>query len=306
LTVEQMANGHRIQGFTSGATSMIALRNETQTRLMLLSPPEAVVPLDFQAVQCNPTRHMELLAEMQRLRGRAYLEDQAVQPSQLSRDGRHQVPIDPDSWHLLAVDSKGAICGCVRYYSHDNSATFRELWVRNSAIAHSPVWGNRLRCAVERELCRARLRNISYVEVGGWAIAPERRCSVEALRTAMATYCLADALGGCLGITTATVRHHSSTILRRIGGGSLITEAGDLPAYYDPTYGCEMEVLRFDSACPAPKYAGLVDRLRWEFLDVPIVCPSRRRHFWSCLPGRNASSWVGCPSPDAHAALQSA
>lgn len=252
----------------------------TQVGIVLVAPPGARISFDFQDVHCEPPWHEELMGKMQRFRGSVYLQDGAIEQRQLSRDGRHRVAIDANSWHLLALDSSGNVCGCVRYYSHESDACFQELWVRHSALANSKVWGGAFRTAVEAELRQARRRNVSYVEVGGWAIAPERRCTIEAARTALATYSLAGILGGCIGITTATVRHSSSSLLRRIGGSSLRTEAGDLPPYYDPQYTCEMEVLRFDSEAPAPKYFSLVDRLRSDILDVPVICRSKPRQPW--------------------------
>ena len=301
MTIEQTAQLTN-PGFRADSAAILAASDESHIRLLLLAPPEAEVPPEFHTVDYNPTRHEDLLAEMQRLRGSVYLEDGAIEPRQLLRDRRHRVAIDEDCWHLLSLDASGAVCGCVRYYSHVNEVCFRELWVRHSAIANSPELGRTFRTAVEAELRQARERNVSYVEVGGWAISPERRCSLEALRTALATYSLAQVLGGCLGITTATVRHHSSSILRRIGGASLRTEEGDLPPYYDPQYRCEMEVLRFDSRCPAPKYSAVVDRLRSEVLNVQVVS-QKRPVVWSRLPGRET---VSQSYLDRHAALQGA
>lgn len=45
----------------------------------------------------------------------------------------------------------------------------------------------------------------------------------------------------------------------------------DVPRYFDPHYDCEMEVLRFDSRFPNPRYSGwireFVDALRY----LPII-----------------------------------
>ncbi len=306
MTIVQTAGTQNTRGFAAGVAAVTTATNESHsTRLLLLAPADAELPLDFQVVDDNPSRHSELIADMQRLRGSVYLQDGAVGPDQLSSDGRHRSAIDRDCWHILAMDAFGNVCGCVRYYPHTNNACFRELWVRNSAIANCPTWGRKFRSAVESELRQARLRNVSYVEVGGWAISPDRRCSVEALRTALATYSLAQVLGGCLGITTATVRHHSSSILRRIGGASLRSDAGELPPYYDPQYDCEMEVLRFDSMCPTPKYAGMIDRLCSEILNIPVVCPSRRRMVQFFVPAL-ANAGLRGHSFNQRPALQSA
>jgi hypothetical protein len=275
LTINQTASVPR--GMNVCPTTMLAGNAEIHSRLMLLAPYDAEIPSDFETVDSNARRHEELIAEMQQLRGSVYLEDGAIESWQLSRDGRHQLAIDKHSWHLLSIDPSGNVCGCVRYFSHRNSVNFRDLWVKNSALANSPVWGPAFRSSVEAELRQARKRNVSYVEVGGWAISSDRRHSIEALRTALATYSLAQVLGGCLGIATATVRHHSSSILRRIGGAALGTAGAELPPHFDPQYGCEMEVLRFDSSSPAPRYSSMVSELCSEVLNVPVICKKRPR-----------------------------
>ncbi len=120
-------------------------------------------------------------------------------------------------------------------------------------------------------MAAARQQGISYVEVGGWALAKERRCTGEALRTALATYGLARLLGGCVGVATATVRNRSSSILRRIGGGALEVEGEQLPAYYDPQYKCQMEIVRFASSSPNPKYGRWIDQIAATLLHVPVL-----------------------------------
>ena len=250
-------------------------------KLILLAPSGADVSRGFRSVEPNPARREGWLAAMQRLRGAVYLADGAIDCRQLTVDGRHRLAIDQHSWHLLSVDECGEVCGCVRYYAHPNTVTFNDLWVRDAAVATSPEWGSHFIRAVDAEIRQARWRNISYVEVGGWAISPSHRNSMQALRTALATYSLAQVLGGCLGIATATVRHHSSSILRRIGGSALATSQGELPAHFDPQYGCEMEVVRFDSEHPADRYAGTVERLCLDILNAPVICAQRRTALWS-------------------------
>ncbi len=270
----------------ANATASALLAPLKDLRLLILAPPQADIPADFQTVKCNAQQHSTLLAQMQRLRGKVYLEDGAIQSRQLSGDGRHCQPIDLASWHLLSLDRAGEICGCVRYFSHRNTAAFQDLWVRNSAIAMSSEWGPSFRAAVENDLRQAHRRGVSFVEVGGWAISPERRCSPDALRTALATYSFARVLGGCIGITTATVRHCSSSILRRLGGGSLEGPRGKLPPYYDPQYECEMEVLRFDSERPASRFLAMIERLCSDITNIPVIGESVRHRIWSLVPSQ--------------------
>jgi hypothetical protein len=243
--------------------------------LILLAPCASRVPARFQNVLVAPQRYESILADMQRMRGRIYLEDGALGRQQLAADGRHSSPLDAESWHLLTLDDRGMVSGCVRYREHRNTVSFQDLGLRTCALAESHQWGGKLKAAVESELEAARREEISYVEVGGWALAKERRCTGEALRTALATYGLAQLLGGCVGIATATVRNSSSSILRRIGGGALEIEGEKLPAYYDPQYKCQMEIVRFTSSSPNPRYWRWIDQISANLLNVPVLSLSR-------------------------------
>ena len=242
--------------------------------MVLLAPPRTGVLEAFRRVDANPARHATLLGEMQRFRGAIYLQDGAIEAWQMDQ-GRHKQATDETSWHLLALDRHGRVCGCVRYRHYENSASYRDLSVRNSALARSPEWGQKLRAAIESEMEVARFRDFGYAEVGGWAIAEERRGTLEALKVALATYSLAEILGGTIGLTTATVRHGSSSILRRMGGSSIQWDGALLPPYYDPQYKCVMEILRFDSSAPEGKYRPWITRIAAQLIGVPVICADR-------------------------------
>ena len=44
-----------------------------------------------------------------------------------------------------------------------------------------------------------------------------------------------------------------------------------VPAYFDPKYNCEMELLRFDSRRPNAKYAGLIEQLGDRLTNVAVL-----------------------------------
>jgi hypothetical protein len=90
----------------------------------------------------------------------------------------------------------------------------------------------------------------------------------------LTTYALAQLFGGALGISTVTTRHCSASILRRIGGGRLSYGGTGLPAYYDPQYKCDMEILRFDSSRPNPRYRAWIEECRNFLMTVPVVVPN--------------------------------
>ena len=241
------------------------------TRLVLVAPPHISLPGAFTNPSWDPAGHRHLVAEMQRLRGSIYLDDGAIQRGQLTQDGLHQTPEDARSWHLLMLNGRGHVSSCAWYMEHDETACFDQLRVRNSPLASAPGWRERVRGAVESELERARAQGLRYAEVGGWAVARENRCTSEGLVLALAAYSLGRTLGGALGLTTATVRHSSSTILRRLGGSLLEIGGRLVPPYFDPNYGCEMELLRFDSRKPNPKYGGLIELLSARLQGVRVI-----------------------------------
>ncbi len=240
-------------------------------KLMLLAPESITKPNNFGAAESDPKLYDRLLANMQRLRGSTYLEDGAVSPDDLTADGRHISPADAQAWHVLSVDPCGSVRGCARYLSHGNRVSFSDLVIRNSALAEHPLWGARLREAVEDDVAIARRRRVSYVEVGGWALHKTARCTREALRIALATYALSRNLGGCIGISTVTVRHCSAAILQKIGGRFLEFAGSPLPLYYDPQYRCDMAMLRFDSNETNPRYESCMEELRVQFSAVPVL-----------------------------------
>ena len=252
-------------------TLLQSFGDHIHNELVLLAPAGCFIPKSFRRRYVDRNKHARWLTAAQRVRGRIYLEDGALQASQLTPDGRHVQHVDYDSWHLLAVDGNGEVQGCARYRHHIGNVGFDDLGVRESWLARCGQWGVSLRAAVESEIVRAKQRGAAFSEVGGWAIVPEKRCTAEALRIAMATYSLAQILGGCVGITTATQRHRSSSILRRIGGRSLEYAGTELPSYYDPQYRCQMEVLRFDSSSPDSSCGRWVEQLSKRLTEVSVV-----------------------------------
>ncbi len=254
-------------------------RNSTRLALLAPSSYETEVSVSPWDVRVDPDTHSSLMAELQRLRGRVYLGDGAIQRTQVTSDGRHWQPVDEKSWHVLAL-SEGRVIGCARYQEHPNTVSFERLGVRRSSLGSCAEWRGRLKAAVDSELGLARREDLNYAEVGGWAIAEDYRGSREALRIALATYGLAQLLGGCIGITTATARHGSAAILCRLGGNPLEAEGETLPVYFDPQYGCDMEILRFDSRMPAPKYRSWVNELRDCLWTAPIIAREPIPNSW--------------------------
>ena len=114
-------------------------------------------------------------------------------------------------------------------------------------------------------------RGFHFVELGGWAISEEIRCTSEALRMLLTVFALAQLMGGALGLSTATTRHRSSSILKRVGGRPLMARGAVVPSYIDPHYNCEMELLTFDSTSPDAHYDKWIRECRAALLDLPVI-----------------------------------
>jgi hypothetical protein len=155
--------------------------------------------------------------------------------------------------------------------SYPAGTRFADTGVSRSALSRSAEWSGRIKAAIDSEIALANRLCVDYVEVGGWALEPELRCTSEALRIALGTFSMARLLGGCIGVTTATRRHCSASILRRIGGQPLMTQGIEIPKYFEPRFDCEMEILRFDSAQPNPRYERWIEELKGYLSDVPVI-----------------------------------
>jgi hypothetical protein len=243
-----------------------------EKRVVLLAPKNPHLPSSLCNAVCDTERYDRTLSEVQKLRGRIYLEENAIEPQELTSCGRHRLDGDQESWHLLYIDDNGEVCGCARFLSHGNTTPFSELTVRHAAEGQSPIWGENLHWAIEADLRLARQRDFEYAELGGWALREDLRYSAAALRIVLMAYALARHLWGCIGVTTATTRHCSSTILRRLGGQPLLTDGTELASYYDSHYKCEMTILRFDSDLPNPRYEPWVEEIRGQLTDTPVIC----------------------------------
>ena len=87
-----------------------------------------------------------------------------------------------------------------------------------------------------------------------------------------------------MGVATATWRHSSAAILRRIGLTSLSVDGEALPPYHDPQYDCSMEVLRFDSRLPNPRYRQPGGAIWGELESAPTICTENMRAHFCKIP----------------------
>jgi hypothetical protein len=241
-------------------------------RIVFVAPSTAAVCDTFHHIDVDANRHQRLVRDVQRMRGSIYVKDGALQSHQLTADGRHQTPEDETSWHMLLLDKHQRVTACALYLEHDhNEVTFDQLRARHCPLTNEPEWRPAVERAIESELDRARREQLHYVELGGWAVSEDSRGTAGPLALALAVYGFSRRAGGALGITTATFRHCSATILKRLGGARFEVDGVTLPPYYDSRYQCMMEMLKFDSRRPNPKYLSLIDQVRDTLARITVV-----------------------------------
>jgi hypothetical protein len=273
------------KAFVKSIVTRVSGANSTE--IVVLPPAGAQVPGIFRNVISNAAAYRTVLAQVQRFRGRIYLEDGAIMSRELTPDGRHMLPIDYRSWHVIGIEKDGEISGCLRFLEESGAMRFEDLWLHSAAIAHCPAVGPKVRQAVEDEMARARREDVHFGEVGGWAISADHRCGWEALRIVLSTYGLLQLLGGCVGLATATVRHGSAKILRKIGLAGISADDGPLAPYYEPQYGCLMEMLRFDSRRANERFTDWIEELTSCLPTAPVIA--------SVPSTRTVRTWTGAP-----------
>lgn len=246
---------------------------QTGYRVQLLAPAQAGRLVSDASISADAEFHGHYLSSLQRLRAQTYLEDGAIERCQVDQNGCFRMDGDDESWHFLLVNDQEDVIACLRLFLHENTISFDQLRLTHSAIAKDPLWSTKLRRAVEQELYAARQADIGYAELGGWAIASEYRSTKAALETLLASYAWGQMIGDCLSSCTATVRHRSAAILRRIGGQSLSIDGEVIPPYADPQYGCMMEILRFDSREIDSRFSKLVAETRQKLEASVIIRP---------------------------------
>jgi len=249
-----------------------ASRLDPAHRFVLLAPLSWKRQSQFDEVVVNECSYDHLLSALQRFRGRSYLADGALRPSDLTSDGRHQQPIDSHSWHLVIQNEVDEVVSCARYYSLPNPS-FETTLTSRSRLANQPEWRTQVRSVVENSIRLAADRGAQFAELGGWCVAESVRNTAHALRSVLSMYALGEILGGTVGLSTATTRHSSSSILQRLGAEKADWQGRPLPTYFEPMFDCDMELLQFDSSKPAPKYASQIANYQKQMRSsVRVIC----------------------------------
>lgn len=210
----------------------------------------------------TPAEHKAAISDVQRFRGCVYVADGAIPASALDDEGRHYQEFDFENYHLCLRNSDRGIQGSFRLSFYEPEATAEDLRLFELVDRMPTDFVHDCRAALEALFVSSHAEGIHLVEAGGWAVAEELRQSRAAILTPLAGWALCQIKGNALVAAAATTRHHSSAILKRIGGFSLMNDGEELPPFMDDYHGCEMQLLGFDSRKPDPKYEKMVADLK--------------------------------------------
>jgi hypothetical protein len=257
--------------------------------LGVVAPQSGKLPSTFANVCPDAELHAALIDEVQRFRGRIYLADGAIPAAALDEQGRHRTPVDRESWHVILLDESAGLCGCMRAIPHPGKGQRSELYMRE-AIARLGEGAGRYAGALKAFLANAHGVCRGVLEGGGWAVAEGSRNSTCVPILALASWSLAQVLGGCMGLSLAARRNQSAAILRRLGGFPLGDEQGPLPGFYDAYHRGELELLGFDCYHPAPEYEPTVLEVREFLRSALVVVPSGTPVVYSARDAEGAVS----------------
>jgi len=224
----------------------------------------------------SPAEHRAAISEVQRFRGQVYVADGAIPASALDEEGRHYQEFDYENYHLCLLSPEQQIRGCFRLRLHKPAAEIRDLRLHDviermpsglAALCHGAL------ASLFELSCREGVR---IGEVGGWAVDERLRHRRASTILPFAAWSLYQIVGDAIVLASATNRHQSSAILKRIGGFALMHGEERLPCFMDDFHGCEMELLGFDSRRPHPAYAKIVaDLKRFLLTKVHMVSVSQ-------------------------------
>jgi hypothetical protein len=242
-------------------------------RLQLIAPStRAKVLQTFSCVAADLGRHAEMIDRIQRFRSGVYRADGAIPRSDSGDATNHSLNLDHRSWHVLVTGDDEQILACLRYtHLVGRPILLGRLHLMRMVERAEPETARKLRAAVQVFLDEANRRGNSMSEVGGWATGPEVRNSVKGLLLVCACWFLAELLQDPLGLATATTRHNSAGILRRLGGFSLDCGGMALDAFFDGYHGCEMQILGFSAHGLASQYRSTAADITSYLRNAPVL-----------------------------------
>ena len=172
---------------------------------------------------------------------------------------------------MLASD--GQVCGTLRVTVHRSGCRVSDLAAFSCALFFEPEWKWRSKRILLAFLQRAWTAGLYVAETGGWALGKNLRGGKKGALLALSGWAITRLVGGAKILGIVTTRCGASRLTKYLGGSELRDEQGYVPPYFDWRYGCEMEVIEFDSRQVNPIFETSVKGLCDYFLRISAVKP---------------------------------
>jgi hypothetical protein len=236
---------------------MVSLANKaTRFRTVVLASDGAYVPTECTNVAQNDSTYAGYVERIRSFRERIWQADGAIPQNGQDPHMDHFASFDEVGCHAILMNGADELVGCARYLMWDlRSGNFRleQLalfpFLTRMASEQRALFVSAIQYFLDDSLARSPVSYRRLMESGGWAV--DRR--EENRYAAPLLVAIGFALGLsnlCLvGLSAATVRHRSNSILKRLGMFELRYRSQALPTFFDPYHGCDMEIL---GSCRSP------------------------------------------------------
>lgn len=243
--------------------------------LTVVAPSSAHVPEWLTNVLVNEGMYRNLVDEIQRFRGYVYVKDKAIPSSSLDEQGRHYSEYDFRAWHIVLRDRRQELCGAIRVglmpWTRINDISDLQVVQYLARLSAGNDEKATLQTVVRNFLENCRTIQPTVWEPGAWAVSEDMRRSRLAPVLAASIWSLGRAIGGAAGVSTATTRHGSSEILKKMGGFELAFNGAPLPPFYDTYHECFIELVGFDSDYLNPRLETTVTEIQDYIKGLPII-----------------------------------
>ncbi|WP_266368041.1 hypothetical protein [Tellurirhabdus rosea] len=199
--------------------------------------------------------------EIQRFRGRIYVQDEALPPTALDLTGRHRSTLDYRAWHLVTRNPQGLTMGVMRVPFYVAGTPVDEFGFAKVLERMNRTEQIFYKTTIQQFIDESAQAGYTAVgEPGGWAVDKALCNRQTGLNLALATFALHRLQGRTVAVATATVKHHAADLLKMLGAFNPFEGTGHA-RFYDPFFRCEMEFLFVYAEKVAERFEGVVVKL---------------------------------------------
>jgi hypothetical protein len=238
--------------------------------LTVIAPSEGQLPISLPIQECNQQDYSDLIDEIQRFRGRVYVQDEAIPEASLDETGRQYSEVDYRSWHVVARTDSDAICGVMRipFYSSDTDIDNLQL---NSLLQRlEPSEQLVFRHTIQSFLEESSGTYEMLCEPGGWAV--DLKLISQSIGTSLAACGLAVVqwIGSAISVSTVTVKHNAPKLLKYMGAWNPLQHTSH-ERFKDWYHSCEMEIIFFAHDRASAQLIPIVEQIKGHIENTGVL-----------------------------------